>query len=164
MNIQALQNHASLGVQQQPSQHTKSQPIDSRKASREDKTNTAIGVEAIDETPKMGSCTVESAVHPDRVDTETMSDQNKKYEIDQYDDQAVIVKHGTETRAHSSSFAKRPLVATALSNKMLHTVSTNMAAGVDFISNEPLAAQMHSSNALDFANKTQFMNPVQSGQ
>ena len=68
-----------------------------------------------------------------------------------------------ETRAHSSNIGKRPLVATALSNKMLHTMSTGMhATAVDF-AGEPLGIQMNPSNVFEFGNKTQLMNNVQSG-
>ena len=70
-----------------------------------------------------------------------------------------------EARAHSSNIVKRPLVATALSNKMLQTVSTGMhAAGVDFASSgEPLGLHMNPSNMFEFGNKTQVMKNVQSG-
>ena len=79
----------------------------------------------------------------------------------------MVVKQGAaEARAHSSNIAKRPLVATALSNKMLHTMSTGMhAAGVDFASSgeQPLGLHMNPSNVFEFGNKTQVLNNVQSG-
>ena len=60
MNIQALQNHTSLGAIQ-GQEHIKSQPIDS--SGKVEKTSAQIGVEAVDDTPKIGGSAQE------RVDT-----------------------------------------------------------------------------------------------
>ena len=76
----------------------------------------------------------------DRVDTETISDEK----VDE--DVAIVLKKGKQpgkdARAQSSSFAKRPLIATDTGDQMLHTMSTGMygidkVGGGDLVANEP---------------------------
>ena len=101
----------------------------------------------------------------ERVDTQTLSEEHKKeYEFNE--DEAVFIKtkKTSENRAQSSNFAKRPLVATATANKMLHTMSTGLYFPERDLSNEPVSGQK-SSNILEFANRTQVVNAggVQTG-
>ena len=113
-----------------------------------------IDIEEVDRTPKMGGAVASSGEH-ERVDTQTMSEEHKKeYEFNE--DEAVFIKtkKTSENRAQSSNFAKRPLVATTTANKMLHTMSTGLNFPERDLSNE----HVNSSNALDFANRTQVIN------
>lgn len=79
MNIQALQNHAGLGISQQLSHHTKSQPIEFKQVEEE---QTIIEVEEVDAPPILVSA-------PDRVETQTISDDK---EADEYEECAIVLK------------------------------------------------------------------------